>query len=287
MRRVLTIFVLVAGVVFASPAVGQTGWRIGYIRQVYDPAPKVQGYRTQPDRVLDVFGDKAIFYSEKAFQRDSLSAIAFDENGNIADDKAYGELLDIHGGGRDFTRIDLGSAKLYQYYCPVPCIFIGESPLAAPKWEITAEIKNIREHPCKKAKASFMGREWEAWFTEDISINFGPWLLWGLPGLVIEARDSKDEVRFKYQYIEPLGDNSRSNFLDNYWRTFKCRHRFVGSLKECEQLYTKFQTDKEFQNKMTGTIMEWAVDSKTGEPVDLGGRYQYLPIIPQNYWNEE
>ena len=272
---------------FASPAMGQTGWRIGYIRQVYDPAPKVQGYRTQPDRVLDVFGDKATFYSEKAFLRDSLSVIAFDANGNIADEKAYGVLLDIHGGSRDFTRIDLGAARFYQYYNPVSCIFIGEAPLTVPEWEITAEIKIIREHQCKKAKAVFMGREWEAWFTEDIPINFGPWLLWGLPGLVLEARDSKDEIRFQYHYMESLGDNHRSDFLDKYYRTSKCRHRFVGILKECEQLYTKFQTDKEFQNKMTGTIRSWAVDSRTGKATDFSDRYQYLPIIPQIYWNEE
>lgn len=52
-------------------------------------------YRIEPDMMLDYDGKTAAFYSDASYHRDSLSALAFDNNGNIKDNDAYGQIFEI------------------------------------------------------------------------------------------------------------------------------------------------------------------------------------------------
>jgi len=64
-------------------------------------------------------------------------------------------------------------------------------------WEINNETKSILGYKCHKATTEYRGRKWTAWFSPEIAIKFGPRKLHGLPGLILEAYDSKDEVTYK------------------------------------------------------------------------------------------
>ncbi|OIP49539.1 MAG: hypothetical protein AUK33_10270 [Flavobacteriaceae bacterium CG2_30_34_30] len=57
-------------------------------------------------------------------------------------------------------------------------------------WLITDETRTISSFLCNKAIGKFRGRTYQAWFTTAIPINYGPWKLQGLPGLVLEATDN-------------------------------------------------------------------------------------------------
>lgn len=50
----------------------------------------------------------------------------------------------------------------------------------------------------QKAKTFFGGRYWEAWFSNDTPLQEGPYKFKGLPGLIYEMRDSKNN--FIYQF---------------------------------------------------------------------------------------
>ena len=286
MRKLSAFIILFVGVALSVPAKSSQGWRIGYFRYVYNPAPLKQNYIANMDMTLDIFGDIVTFYSEKGYLRDSLYSIAFD-GGNIVNEEAYELCSKFKGGARDVIRIDKSQQLVFQYYFDFLCIFEGKSPLEIPMWTITDETREIRSRQCKKAEVNYYGRHWEAWYTEDIPLNFGPWLLWGLPGLVVEAHDSKKEICFELNYIEQLNDNHRSEFLLDYYKTNTfATQRFSGNLKESERLHTKFMTDRQFHNKITGVIREWAVDA-SGKTFDPWDNYRYIPIIPDSYWDEK
>jgi GLPGLI family protein len=77
-------------------------------------------------------------------------------------------------------------------------------------WNISSETKNIAGYQCKKAVASFRGREWTAWFTMDIPVPYGPWKLNGLPGLILEAHDNNDTYTIRALKVD-FDDNKIFN----------------------------------------------------------------------------
>lgn len=65
-----------------------------------------------------------------------------------------------------------------------------------PEWDITDSICTVAGYPCIMATTKFRGRRWTAFFAPDIPIPEGPWKLWGLPGIILKAYDSKMHYSF-------------------------------------------------------------------------------------------
>lgn len=75
-------------------------------------------------------------------------------------------------------------------------------PLAEMNWEIADSTKQILNYECVMAETDYHGRHWTVWFTPDIPLQEGPWKLCGLPGLILEARESSGQHQFIVQGIE-------------------------------------------------------------------------------------
>ena len=76
-------------------------------------------------------------------------------------------------------------------------------PVQQIEWQIHSDsVKQILDFACTKASADFRGRRWEVWFTSDVPYPEGPWLLTGLPGLIIQAEDTAHQVKYELTALE-------------------------------------------------------------------------------------
>lgn len=115
--------------------------------------------------------------------------------------------------------------------------YLVKDKLGLFEWELSDETKEVNQFPCQKATCSFRGRNFTAWFTSKIPISLGPWKFNGLPGLILEVYDDKNEYYFEAQAIslpyvldsKPLPENSVEIELEEY---VKLRKLFLEQKNE-------------------------------------------------------
>lgn len=148
-------------------------------------------YNVVKERMILEAGDEtASFYSYEVFRSDSANAVVMADGGNS-----------FHSGGQITWRIyrnypEKGSYSWLDKFGLDR--FVCVEPLEEPCWQLCPDSSAvILGYPCRMAKASFKGREWSVWYAEDIPLDEGPWLLCGLPGLVLKAYDSQGHFLFE------------------------------------------------------------------------------------------
>lgn len=82
--------------------------------------------------------------------------------------------------------------RKYQYEQPVPDF----------KWKLAAGDTLILDKFCKKATCSYAGRNYVAWYTEEVNLPYGPYIFGGLPGLIMYLHDTKYNWVFTCNGIE-------------------------------------------------------------------------------------
>lgn len=63
-------------------------------------------------------------------------------------------------------------------------------------WFLENDVKTIHSYKCKKAKISFGGRIWHAWYAPEIPFQDGPYKFHGLPGLILEIYSEDGDYSF-------------------------------------------------------------------------------------------
>ena len=88
---------------------------------------------------------------------------------------------------------------------------IIKEPLSV-QWNFLSDTMTIHNYKCKKATTRFRGRNYIAWYTEDVPLFFGPWKFHGLPGLLVRINDDESKVAF---YLEKIEIPYKGNFNIN------------------------------------------------------------------------
>ncbi|MDE7024746.1 MAG: GLPGLI family protein [Paramuribaculum sp.] len=75
--------------------------------------------------------------------------------------------------------------------------FSYEEDMPILEWELTDSTATVLGYECREARCKFRGREWTAYYAEEIPVMDGPWKLHGLPGLIMKASDKAGHYRFE------------------------------------------------------------------------------------------
>ncbi len=166
------------------------------------------------------FGKKYIkYYSNNAEMIDSLkyanksTLLGKDNDGNYREG-TYEDIFINYPQAGTMSVFSRFMKKNFSYTETIPKL----------NWNISSEVDTVLNYNCIKAYTSFRGRKWIAWFTMDIPLNYGPWKLSGLPGLILKAEDSD-----KYFSFEAVGitQNDISPMIIYDEPTQKCKREDI------------------------------------------------------------
>ncbi|UKB82372.1 GLPGLI family protein [Chryseobacterium sp. MEBOG06] len=91
-------------------------------------------------------------------------------------------------------------------------------------WKLVDETKIINTISCKKAEATFKGRNWIAWYSPEIPLPYGPYKFSGLPGLIIKISDDKGD--YSFELVKSVSDSKLKGKLINIKKS-----RFTGAIE--------------------------------------------------------
>ena len=72
------------------------------------------------------------------------------------------------------------------------------------KWTLNDDTLTVGGYLCKTATCQLYGRKWTVRYNEDIPTSAGPWKLFGLPGLILEAEADGGIQRFTIADIQRI-----------------------------------------------------------------------------------
>lgn len=121
-------------------------------------------------------------------------------------------------------------------------------------WNILPQVDTLGGYPVQKAKVTFAGRNYSAWFAKEIPIPDGPYKFHGLPGLILKISDAKNHYVFELAEFKRIPQPFPFAFNEkNYIRTTK--NQFLKAKKE-------FERDRiTYMNNMPGVSISVSYDS--------------------------
>lgn len=158
-------------------------------------------------QILEVGKHSNKYYSYFVWESDSLRTVEIRNNhsGNYSgknlprgrngkgnwNELQYHVLIAEKGKIRTYNRERL--AQYEGYY---------DEPYLDQKWTLTHDTATIRGYSCQKATCRYHGRDFEAWFTTEVPLRYGPWKFGGLPGLIIKVYDIDHYYTFECTKVE-------------------------------------------------------------------------------------
>ena len=204
------------------------------IRVVYDfDNSVIEGRPRQQTRWAIDIGDSTVMsynYNRRLFDQkmDSIQKVTSDIN--LLWTKKNELMMKYMGSG---PQIIIGQPKAGQYRLydidggAIGGAFLYDADVPATEWTVNDSTKTIEGYQCQQATGTLFGRTWTVWFAEELPMPYGPYLLGGLPGMILEAIDSDSLFHFTLAGISKVTDGSTIVFT-NTEKSIKCtREQYI------------------------------------------------------------
>lgn len=210
---------------------------------------------------LDIGKTTAVFYNdnERGFNQDLAKLHV---KGDPIKALEQMDALDKKYPTKNSLQVLLGSPQKdkYTYYNNILNSKLKyEEPMLKIAWQLSDSTKTINGYECRQAQGSLYGRTWTVWYATELPLNYGPYLLRGLPGLILDAADTEGCFHFTLAGIEKAADNKTvSLFMDKDAQ--KCtRKRYLKMRTETNGLSQQQIVDR--------ILSQNAVDTEAGSTV--------------------
>ncbi|WP_052158287.1 GLPGLI family protein [Lacinutrix jangbogonensis] len=190
-----------------------------------------------------------VFEFDASFIADNTSSIyivlsntksKIDENAKISedDDAIVEKTIDISDGTNVFVYTNLLTKDIKHRSSIGNKSYKISEKISNFDWELIEEEKTIGNIVCYKAKTTYRGRDYIAWYAPSIQLMFGPWKFSGLPGLILEIYDTQKtflwtakSIKYPYKGSQELKEPESSNLMNITLKEFisksnKSREKF-------------------------------------------------------------
>ena len=251
-------------------------------RIIYDCDAQIITGKTNTYRwTLDIGDSTAVFYNKNyRLYNDELSKVKAQGGYNAMIDQ-----LPIIGGKyspKNDLQIIVGNPKKgkYTYYKQVLSSGLKyEDQIPIIEWQLIDGTKTICEYECRQAIGSIYGRTWTVWYTTELPLNYGPYILCGLPGLIMAAKDSEGLFDFNVVGIEKAPKNTFISIYEesNHQKCSRKRFlelRFVSEGINKDQLVDRILNQRASGEKVIVYTVS-GVDAKDNAQVEVP-KYNHL-----------
>lgn len=196
---------------------------------------------------LDIGSSMAVFYNtaQREYSKEKTNV---EQNGSYSIILERNRALRKKYPNRQDLQIMLGQPERgkYTYVDDVlATLFLYEENIPETEWQFSDSTTTISGYECKQATGNVYGRTWTVWYTDELPMSYGPYILGGLPGLILKATDADEIFKFTVNGIEAVADGEKvTMFLEK--KAQKCkRKRFMKIRSEAEGL-----TEKEWMERI-------------------------------------
>lgn len=152
-------------------------------------------YRPQKDSartdkammILDIVKDRSIYRDYLNVSQDSIIQATFEKmqkSGTFVD---MSKMLKMPKFGHKVVKLYPSMEVKFAEKILQDNLIYREKPQF--NWQIGTEKAKIGAYNVQKATGTYAGRTWNAWFTNDIPFQDGPYKFSGLPGLIVKIED--------------------------------------------------------------------------------------------------
>lgn len=229
MKRIVVIVIALLSVIFAGTAQESAVYRV-----TYDCDALYSKNRDIYRWVLDIGTDKAVFYNSvmRAFLKEKENVMKVSD---MAEAMALVTKITSTYSGRHALQVLVDrKTNSYTYSNRIGTdTFIYEEPMPDVSWELVDSSKLVCGYQCHKAVGRLYGREWTVWYAPSIPLPFGPYVLGGLPGLIMEAEDSEGYFDFVAVGLEEAPDGTPADILRS-GEQIRCNRKKYLSMRASE-----------------------------------------------------
>lgn len=168
----------------------------------------------------------------------------------------------------------------YTYYKQVHSSGLKyEDQVPSIEWQLVDSTKTICEYECKQAIGTVYGRKWTVWYSTDLPLNYGPYILSGLPGLIMAAKDSDGLFDFKVVGIENAPENTLVSIYEEGKHQKCTRKRFLELRSDSEGINKDQLVDRILSQRASGEkVIVYTlsgIDSKDNVEIEVP-KYNHL-----------